>query len=74
MTGKELIVYLDLCGNKDGYKIEFSPAYYSEYYGISKDTARGAFSKMEREGYITTENGKYYFNRVSSKWPIAQGL
>lgn len=64
LTGKELIVYLDLCGNKDGYKVEYSPAYFHEYYGISKDTARSAFDKLLSLGYITNEKNTYYFNRT----------
>ncbi len=69
MTPAEMLVFIDLCGNKDGYKKEFSPAYYKEYYGIGKDTARKAFDSMKAHGYIQEEividgnekHTKYYF-------------
>ena len=60
----QAIVYIDLCGNRDGYTLEFSPAYYEAHYGMSKDTARGAFTRLYELGYITLENGRYFFNRV----------
>ena len=61
---KHLIVYLDLCGNQNGYRVEFSPAYYKNNYGMCKDTARGAFQEMIEKGFIRKLDGKYNFYRT----------
>ena len=63
LTPAQLIIYIDLCGNTDGFPKEFSPAYFKNNYGISKDTAQKAFHVLEEKGFITKEDGKFYFNR-----------
>ena len=63
LTPAQLIIYIDLCGNTDGFHKEFSPAYFKNNYGISKDTAQKAFHVLEEKGFITKEDGKFYFNR-----------
>ena len=63
LTPAQLIIYIDLCGNTDGFPNEFSPAYFKNNYGISKDTAQKAFHVLEEKGFITKEDGKFYFNR-----------
>lgn len=67
LTPAQLILYIDLCGNQDLYVKDFSPAYYKEHYGISKDTAQKGFHALEEKGFITLEDGKYYFNQVPKK-------
>ena len=64
LTPAQLILYIDLCGNADGYPKDYSPAYYKEHYGISKDTAQKGWHALEEKGFITLEDGKYYFNQT----------
>lgn len=67
LTPAQLILYIDLCGNADGYVKDYSPAYYKEYYGISKKTAQDGWHALEEKGFITLEDGKYYFNQAPMK-------
>ena len=48
LTPAQTIIYMDLCGNADGYVKDYSPAYYKTYYGISKDTSQKAFHELEK--------------------------
>lgn len=67
LTPAQLILYIDLCGNADGYVKDYSPAYYVKNYGISKDTAQKGWHALEEKGFITEEDGKYYFNPAPKK-------
>lgn len=61
---KHIIVYLDLCGNQDGYRVDFSPAYYEYNYGMCKDTARSAFKELIEKRFIVLIEGVYNFYRL----------
>lgn len=62
LGGSAIQAYLCLAFNKDGYKIDISPAYISKNCGICLDTARKALKELESKGYIIKDdNGNYAF-------------
>lgn len=66
LTYLQILIYIDLCGNADGYHKEFSPAYYQNQYNISKSSAQDAFKALESAGLITKDETKtdtYHFYR-----------
>ena len=69
LTPAQLLVYIDMCGNKDGWKYDFYPAHFVKHYNISKETARSAFKALEAAGYITEKDGNYYFTRTTEQLP-----
>ena len=52
LTYLQLLIYIDICGNADGYKKDFSPQYYQNQYGISKSSAQDAFKALESAGIL----------------------
>lgn len=58
-----MLIYIDICGNADGYKKDFSPQYYQNQYGISKSSAQDAFKALESAGIlIQDEKNKDIFH------------
>ena len=70
LTPTQVLIWLDLLGNKKDQLIAFSPAYYSEFYGFNESTVRAAFDNMKKEGFIVAAKGttnKFYVLDKSSK-------
>lgn len=66
LTYLQILIYIDLCGNADGYNKEFSPSYYQKQYNISKSSAQDAFKALESAGLIIQDQNKkdiYHFYR-----------
>lgn len=62
LDGTSFKVYLYLLSNKDGYIFDFSPQHIANVLGISRDSARLAFEKLERKNFlVSAEYGKYQF-------------
>lgn len=51
-------IYLYLCGNKDGYHFELSPAAIENALGIKKTAYYSAIQQLEEENYIV--DGNFY--------------
>ena len=45
-------LYLCLCANKNGYKMEFSPKGIAVRFGLHENTARDQFKKLVEKGYL----------------------
>lgn len=63
-------VYLALMFNRDGYSIEFSPAYVSQITGMCQDTARKGLKELEKKQYLIPANEKktqYNFYEVPQR-------
>ena len=67
LTPAQLIVYIDLCGNEEGFLKDYSPAYFKKNYGISKDTVQKTFHILEDKGFIVKKEGKFHFYRQPQK-------
>ena len=51
-------VYLALMFNRNGYSVEFSPAYVSQITGMCLDTARKGLKELETKHYLIPENDR----------------
>ena len=51
-------IYLYLCGNKDGYRFDLSPAAIDNALGIKKTAYYSAIQQLEEENYIV--DGNFY--------------
>lgn len=63
-------VYLALMFNRNGYAIEFSPAYISQITGMCVDTARKGLKELEAKEYLIPTNKTktiYNFYEVPQK-------
>lgn len=49
-------LYLCLCSNKDGYKLEYSPKGIAARFGMNENTARDQFKKLVEKGYLILLN------------------
>ena len=58
LTHTEFKVYVCLLFNKDGYTIDFSPAYIHELSGLNQDTIRKAFNALIDKGFLIKANDK----------------
>ena len=45
-------LYLCLCANRNGYKVEFSPKGIAVRFGLHENTARDHFKKLIQKGYL----------------------
>jgi len=47
-------LYLCLCGNENKRKLEFSPQYYKEKFGLPISTTQDQFKKLQAKGYLSS--------------------
>ena len=54
--------YLCLCGNADGFSLEFSPQYFKDRFGLPISTTHDQFKKLLAKGYLVQkkENSNIY--------------
>lgn len=55
-------VWLFLASNKNGYNLEYSPAYLEKVIDISPQTAKNAFDELREKKYIISTKNNYIFN------------
>lgn len=60
LDGTSFKVYIYLLSNKDGYTFDFSPTHAANILGISRDSAREAFDKLERKHFIVSRSYGHY--------------
>lgn len=53
-------LYICLVSNANNFKMEFSPQYVSNTYGISLTSARRALKELEEAGYIVEKSSSRY--------------
>lgn len=63
LSKSELTLYFHLCMNQDNYTFEYSPAALWNETGISIETLRKAFNKLEKLGFIEKKSGNVYVFR-----------
>lgn len=50
--------YLCLCGNADGFNLEFSPQYFKDRFGLPISTTHDQFKKLVEKKYLIPKNEK----------------
>lgn len=61
LTGNEFKLYMFFASDNDGFRRDFSPAHFSEVYGVSADTTRKLFKQLEDKGFIKADENKKNF-------------
>ena len=49
-------LYLCLCGNMDGFSLDFSPQYFKNRFGLPISTTHDQFKKLVAKGYLVQKN------------------
>ena len=55
-NGYTFYFYLCLCGNADGFNLEFSPQHFKDRFGLPISTTHDQFKKLEAKGYLVRKN------------------
>ena len=55
-NGYTFYFYLCLCGNMDGFSLEFSPQYFKDRFGLPISTTHDQFKKLVTKGYLVQKN------------------
>lgn len=55
-NGYTFYFYLCLCGNADGFNLEFSPQYFKDRFGLPISTTHDQFKKLVEKKYLIPKN------------------
>ena len=68
-------LYLCLCGNENKRKLEFSPQYYKDKFGLPISTTQDQFKKLQAKGYLVPiKEGSNHYNFYAEPPHITEAI